>query len=158
MSTSMRAYILNHSFIYQFFHCSLYFTSGKGLTILSSSLFTSLSELVTLFSVILSPISAPPSSSCSALSLRRQPLPQQCFVLSFLSVLVTFIYSHLLRFSPFPARRLAGYCNMADADFSRQILFQPWFEKKLPTSVRPPRVLTHSFPLMSAIFTANDSV
>lgn len=31
-------------------------------------------------------------------------------------------------------------------------------KKKLRTSVRPPRVLTHSFPLMSAVSTANGSV
>ena len=56
--------------------------------------------LLRLFSVIRFPISASSYPSCSAVFFRRQPLPQQCFVLSFLSDLVTFIDSQLLSFSP----------------------------------------------------------
>ena len=44
-----------------------------------------------------------------AVSLRRQPLPQQCFVLSFLSTSVTFIYYHLQGFLPSQRRRLRWY-------------------------------------------------
>lgn len=73
------------------------------LTILSRSPSARLSASVVLFSVIRPSISAPASSSCSALSLRRQPLPLLCFVLSFLSTSVTFIYLPPPRIPPFPA-------------------------------------------------------
>ena len=43
------------------------------------------------------------------LSLHRQPLQQQCFVLSFLSTSVTFIYYHHQRFLPSQRRRLRWY-------------------------------------------------
>ena len=47
---------------------------------------------------------------------------------------------------------------MDSSDSSWQILFQPWLVKKLPTSMRPPRVLARSFPLIPAIATVHDSV
>ena len=47
---------------------------------------------------------------------------------------------------------------MDSSDSSWQILFQPWFVKKLPMSMRPPRVLARSFPLIPAISTVHDSV
>ena len=78
-------------------------------TILSSNPFTPLSALVVLFSAILLPISAPAYPSCSALFFCVQPLPQQCFVLSFLSTSVTFIYYHLQGFLPSQRRRLRWY-------------------------------------------------